>query len=399
MFRTMTPRHIVTDVAIALVCGGLEVFLGVNGFHFSPVALVGMVTALALRRWSPGLGLSVAWLTALVQVFAGIGADLSNLAILAVLYTSASYGSRLVKWAGLASAGAGALVIAAFYSAQSLYWSTATSAIPGVSVSVASAAIYFFAALTAFVLSWTLGLLAKTWRRARANSLARTLAERGRIDAQQSVVVEQERNRIARDMHDVVAHSLAVVIAQADGARYTASKDGAAVNEALTTIAATAREALGDVRILLSQLRHSQGDAPQPVLADLDRLFEQFRTAGLSVRFAESGQARRMPTGTQLAVYRIVQEALTNALRHGDASKEAVVDFEWSAGELTLVVRNTVPNDGADISHAGPGAQGHGLAGMGERAALAGGSLEAEVVDREFVVTAIIPVAASEVPA
>ncbi|HEU4850483.1 MAG TPA: histidine kinase, partial [Terrimesophilobacter sp.] len=216
----------------------------------------------------------------------------------------------------------------------------------------------------------------------------------------QSVIVEQERNRIARDMHDVVAHSLAVVIAQADGARYAGRKDPEAVDAALTTISMTAREALGDVRILLGQLRHSQDEAPQPVLADLDRLFEQFRASGLPVEFDEAGAPTPLATGAQLAVYRIVQEALTNALRHGDSAQGATVAFHWEADALALEVTSATVESAPGEEKAEPAATpGHGLAGMTERAALVGGRLTAEQHDGSFTVSATIPATQQGVPA
>ena len=153
-------------------------------------------------------------------------------------------------------------------------------------------------------------------------------------------MVEQERNRIARDLHDVVAHSLAVVIAQADGARYTADPD--AKDGALATISSSAREALGDVRLLLARLRHEEGAVPQPALADLDALVDQVRDAGLEVRFERSGSTRsRWRRGQELAVYRIVQEALTNALRHGDPEQPVIVQLDWEPDGLTIRIRNT----------------------------------------------------------
>ena len=119
------------------------------------------------------------------------------------------------------------------------------------------------AAAFALLLAWTIGALVRAALRASAN---REAQERAEAEA----VVEQERVRIARDMHDVVAHSLAVVIAQADGARYAAAADPAVATAALGTISTTARAALADVRLLLAQLRHSEGDGPQPTLADLE---------------------------------------------------------------------------------------------------------------------------------
>ncbi|MGC4015818.1 MAG: histidine kinase [Luteolibacter sp.] len=145
--------------------------------------------------------------------------------------------------------------------------------------------------------------------------------------------MEVERVRIARDMHDVVAHSLAVVVAQADGARYAASTDPDAASRALETIGSTARSALADVRLLLIQLRHSESEGPQPQLTDLEALYTQVRAAGVNLRVAvEPLPVTTPPAAVQLAVYRILQEALTNALRHGDGG---TVRVETSTGSPT----------------------------------------------------------------
>jgi signal transduction histidine kinase len=163
--------------------------------------------------------------------------------------------------------------------------------------------------------------------------------------AQRNVVVEQERNRIARDMHDVVAHSLAVVIAQADGARYARAQDPEAVDAALTTISTTARDALGDVRILLTRLRQDDAAGPQPVLADLDRLVEQMRSTGLDIEWTTTGSPTTLGSGAQLAVFRIVQEALTNALRHGDAGRAVYLTLAWTDGWVAVTIDNAVRTD------------------------------------------------------
>lgn len=408
MFRTVKPRQIVVDVSIAAACALIEI--AISGSDYSTIALVGMATALALRRLSPALALCLVWPTALLQVFLTIGPDMSNLAILPVLYATASYGSSLLRWAGLFSSGLGALVLTIYFwwpvfgPADTLITeSSRTQSIPLI-------AITFFSAFAVFALSWALGLLARTWRTSRESVKARVLAESARLDAQQSVIVEQERNRIARDMHDVVAHSLAVVIAQADGARYAREADPSAVDDALATIASTAREALGDVRILLGQLRHSQESAPQPVLADLDRLYAQMTSAGLPLKVESSGEPQSLPCGVQLAVYRIVQEALTNALRHGGAEGDTTVSFHWQEKSLLIDIINplapgssgnaTSPgssgNAGADDSDV---TTGHGLAGMTERATLIGGSLVAQPDGGKFVIAVTVPLAQSEVPA
>ncbi|WP_349899903.1 sensor histidine kinase [Parafrigoribacterium soli] len=395
MFRTITARQLAFDLTLAACCFLLRLTLGMESVVMLFV-VVAMAAALALRRKSPALALAIAWAGAILQVLAGLDPDSSNLAILPVLYATACYGTPLVKWSGLASSGIGAIIVAIYSSLRSLLFTPNCATTPdGSCVGVAlphwafSMLILFFVALTVFALSWTLGLLAKSWRVNREISQARILAERRRIDAQNETVVEQERNRIARDMHDVVAHSLAVVIAQADGARYAREHDPDAVDAALTTIAGTARDALADVRVLLGQLRHSQGEAPQPVLADLERLFEQLRSSGLGVDVEVVGEPVALATGQQLAIYRIVQEALTNALRHGDRSAAAVVRFDWSPNSVTVTVSNGMDASRVDADRT---PDGHGLAGMRERAVLWGGTFTAGQQDaRRYVVATTLP--------
>lgn len=373
MFRPISRSQLVVD----LVAAGVFALFGWLGVQRSDtgasdlVVLVGFAAALALRRLSPGLALGVAWAAAILQMAtSAITPTVSDLAVLGVLYATAAYGGRVVRWAGLASAGVGALV-ASGYLVLVPQWNGGTS---GTVDEVTRAFLTSFVGLLALLgLSWTLGQLARIYRRARDS-------RRAQIAAEQEVITEQERNRIARDMHDVVAHSLAVVIAQADGARYARASDPAAVDTALTTIAATAREALGDVRVLLSQLRHSEGESPQPALDDLDRLVEQLRDSGLTIERTSSGPPHPLPAGQQLAVFRIVQEALTNALRHGDAVSPVTLDFAWTDQDVIVTVANALRSGSVQ----GPG--GHGLAGLRERATLAGGSVTAGPDGRRWVV-------------
>lgn len=372
MFRRLTVTQLVVDVGLALFCVAVRFTMLVESDWIGLVVVL-MGAALALRRLSPGLALAVAWVGATVQMLAGMTPDASNLAIVAVLYTTARYGTRPVRWLGLASAGLGALVATIYLTSG-----------PGLGLPdsrVLLGAILTFVGSSAVLgLSWTLGLLALTWRTA-------VDSRRDRAAAQREVIVEQERNRIARDMHDVVAHSLAVVIAQADGARYASASDPAVAREALATIASTAREALGDVRLLLSQLRHQQGDGPSPSLADLDVLVDQLRASGLPVEVSEPIAARSLPAAQQRALYRITQEALTNALRHGRPGGSATVALDVGADAATLTIANPV------AEHPQPaGRDGHGITGMTERAHLAGGSLTTTTEGGMFIVTARIPV-------
>ncbi|MES2094486.1 MAG: histidine kinase [Actinomycetota bacterium] len=384
MFRTLRRYQVVTDLSIA---GGFTLvqfpgqFTTHTGWVSAAVLLV-FSAALALRRLSPLLALGGAWLGALLQmVFAVESPQYFDLAVLAILFTTSSYGGRVLRWVGLASAIVGSVIVTLYlvvFSGGHNNFGMSLATLPSM---LSSAALVFSGSLAAFGLSWTLGLLARAVRRSRQSREAQVVAE-------QDVIVEQERNRIARDMHDVVAHSLAVVIAQADGARYARHADSDEVDLALTTISTTAREALGDVRILLGQLRHSQGGTPQPMLVDLDALVDQMRSAGLVVSRESVGEDRPLGTAQQLAVYRITQEALTNALRHGDTEREEVrLIFAWKADALRLVISSAATDPrGADEIHPG-----HGLAGMRERAVLVGGTFSAGIDDGRWIVTATIP--------
>ena len=395
MFRKLTPAQLTFDLVFAALCVLLRSVIG----YYTPwlfLVLLGMAATLALRRLSPGLSLAIAWGTVVVQMGSLSQPDVSNLAILPMLFATAAYGSDRVKWFGLASAGIGAFVGTLYVLVSGFVTPTATlgldliydlaNQLPQI---ISIAVIGFFSALAVFALSWTLGLLTRTWRSARESKIAQAAAEAEQAEAQREVGIEQERTRIARDMHDVVAHSLAVVIAQADGARYARHSNPEAVDEALTTIAGTAREALGDVRILLGQLRHSEAEGPQPVLADLDRMIDQVRASGLSVTREELGAPLTVGTGQQLAVYRIVQEALTNALRHGDTAQDVVVRFTWGSDQLMAQVVSGVK--AATDDDTVPARPGHGLDGMRERAILAGGSFSTERTNDHFIVTAKLP--------
>ncbi|ROS62146.1 signal transduction histidine kinase [Frigoribacterium sp. PhB160] len=413
-FRRLAPYQVVVDLAAAGLLGLVAVAFGDGGGAASLVVL-GMMAALALRRAAPGLALTVAWVVAVGEMLALVSPGVSNLAVCVVLYTVAAYGSDVAKWCGLASVVVGAAV-------GTFYVSTVQTTLFGIDYNIYSLqdlvrialqlGITFLGFLALLGLPWAAGLLARTRSSARLSREAQLVAERetaraenevARVEreaarAERDIAVEQERNRIARDMHDVVAHSLAVVIAQADGARYAARADPATVDSALVTIASTAREALGDVRVLLGQLRHSQGEAPQPALGDLDRLLDQMRASGLDVVRREQGVVQQLGTNRQLAVFRIVQESLTNVLRHGAAGQPVDLLFDWQYDALHVVVTNIVrpPTEPLDVRVAAElgGSDrrgGHGLDGMRERATLAGGSLTTQNADGRFVVHAIVP--------
>ncbi len=182
----------------------------------------------------------------------------------------------------------------------------------------------------------------------------------------------EERRRIAREMHDLVAHSMSVMVVQAGGARRILDRDPGRALAAAVQIERTGREALAEMRHLLGVLHPGEQEralAPQPTLAELDALIARARAAGLAAVLYEHGPRRPLPAGIDLAAYRIVQEALTNAIKHaGGAATE--VTLTWGEDELGLEIR--------DHGRGGRSARegGHGLVGMQERVRLYGGELE-----------------------
>ncbi|KQO46899.1 MULTISPECIES: sensor histidine kinase [unclassified Frigoribacterium] len=408
IFRRLAPYQVAVDLSAAFLLGVVGLVLS-DGVATTPFVVLGMTVTFALRRLSPGLALTLAWLVAASQMITGSTPGVTNLAICAVLYSTAAYGTDRVKWSGLVSVGVGAL-LGTFYLSfvqQSLfgvdYDIYAVTDVVRILLQLGISLLGFLALLG---LPWAGGLLARARWSERLSREARLIAERetaraendaARAEreaarAERDIAVEQERNRIARDMHDVVAHSLAVVIAQADGARYAARVDPTSVDGALTTIATTAREALGDVRVLLGQLRHSQGEAPQPALGDLDRLLDQMRGSGLTIDLRVTGEPQVLGTNRQLAVFRIVQESLTNVLRHGAVDQPVGLHFDWRYEALHLVISNVVRPPTRPVDTTGDERRGgHGLDGMRERATLAGGSLTTQNADGRFVVHAMVP--------
>lgn len=374
-FAITTPLTFVTGAA------NLSAWVTDPGTAMAAYIVVGVILwgAAAISRLSPALALSVAWFGAVLQMSLGLPPSAYDLGILVVLFATAAWGSRRLLWIGGISAVAGGAIGGLYFG---VVWSgelltDAASAVRAATIAALLGSVF----LLAMVMSWGAGLLWRVIVSGRATQVARAQAEMRTAE-------EQERVRIARDMHDVVAHSLAVVIAQADGARYAAAAQPELAAEALGTIAQTARGALSDVRMLLTQLRHRQGDGPQPTLADLEALFAQVRHAGVEPRITVDPMPPGEPPGAiQLAVYRILQEALTNAIRHGDGAVD--VHLAWLPERVEVRVSNTIT--AGSLTALG----GHGLIGMRERAQLVGGTLQAERRGAQFVVLAVLPIGQS----
>ena len=216
----------------------------------------------------------------------------------------------------------------------------------------------------------------------RAERLEREREQKARL------AVAEERVRIARELHDVVAHAVTVIVVQAQAGQRVLEGEQASARDALGSIETTGRQALVEMRRLLGILRAEDRElalAPRPSLANLDALAERIREAGLPVDLHVEGEAKPLPPGVDLSAYRIVQEALTNTLKHaGPASAQVVIRYRPEEVELEI------SDDGRGLVDGRNG--GHGLVGMRERAALVGGVVESGTVGgRGYTIRARLP--------
>ncbi len=373
--RVRDPHPTVFDALLVVAVAGVGVAteLVVNdqvvGYRDGNAFSVGLAlvaaAALAWRRTHPVVSLVVASAVLAVHgihLFPGAG---PFVATLAALYSVAAYGStRAARWS-----------LAVMLALQPL--GIALTDDPNFdSPGDLAVAVVIFTAV------WVWG----DSRRMRRLQLAvveerATRAERER-DEQARVAVREERSRIAREMHDIVAHSVSVMVVQAGVARRMAGRDPVTAADAAGQVEATGRAALHEMRRVLGVLRADEGSgaadveappvrAPQPGLAEVTTVVTKCHEAGLDVRVRTDGEVRPLPVGIELTAYRIIQEALTNTMKHaGPATAEVLVAYHDDA--LTVAVTD----DGRGLGFDGGGA-GHGLLGMQERVAVYGGDLAA----------------------
>ena len=212
---------------------------------------------------------------------------------------------------------------------------------------------------------WSVGRAVRGWRLSDSRLKQQ--------EAQAEAAIVEERARIARELHDVIAHSISVMVLQARGGRHVLQFEPADAREAFATIEQTGHQALEEMRRLLGMLRTSDevpALAPQPSLKELDRLVEQVQAAGLPVEVVVEGEARELPPSLDVSAYRIVQEALTNILKHAGPARARVI-LRYHASDLELEIGDDGSGTG-DV--AGPG---YGLIGMRERVSIYGGELQA----------------------
>jgi len=371
-------------LAAALAFGGLAQAIAFHRYLLLPATL-GLTVPVVVRRQHPVGAFATAIVAGAFQVLAATRGAFSDLAIVVLLYTLAAYTTRRLSVLGLGICLSGSAVAV-------LVWRPPSRVTNLLDWLVVGSIMFAGPCLIAWVLGDSM-----RYRRAYYANLEERAArlERDR-DAQAQIAAAAERARIARELHDVVAHNVSVMVVQADGAAYALGADPGRAREALAAISATGRQALAEMRVLLGVLRRTDDEphaalTPLPGLSQLDDLLEQTRAAGLPVTCTVEGEPAPLPGGTALAAYRIVQESLTNTRKHAGPSARAGVRIRYTADYVEI----SVTDDGAGGAAASDGA-GHGLTGMSERAAMYGGSVQTGPgPGGGFAVTARLPIAAA----
>jgi signal transduction histidine kinase len=373
-----------------------------NGVHGSivtllPFILFGFVIAIS-KQW-PAVALALMGITIGLQ-FLVEGARFTNtswpayLPLLYAVFNISAFGRVLVHWICLPASAVYALAVTVLltlrrfgyegwpvmYSLQSSreYQAGGEFEIVGTFAAVSVIAIGLAAG------AWCAGLAARKVDQALAARRHAQALEHDLVLVESELIMLSERERLAQDVHDVMAHSLAVIAAQADGTRMLDESLPANTTQALSTIADTARDGLLELRRLLD----TNPALEQPErhgLEDLIPLLVRVRSARLDVEYAEFGEPDPLTPLQQLSVYRIIQEALTNAVRHAHAGGATKLTLDWRGPGLALLI--TTPTTASGTTHPG-----RGIRGMQERAQHAGGWLTTGIDDDVFIVNAFIPV-------
>jgi signal transduction histidine kinase len=368
--RRLPARAWVFDSTLALVAAGVSTLVFTETMSVAQLrlsrgtlilgcALVLLHTlSLVARRRFPGAVLGLVVASGLAFAALDLPPDILGVAILVAVYSVAAYGRRWVSLAGLVVAEAGLAVV------------QLTPGRTGVSTWVGN--------LGVVAAAWLLGHFAHNYRAYAARLEERTAElERAREELARRAVVE-ERLRLARELHDVVAHAMSVIAVQSGVGAHIATTQPKEARRSLAAIEATSRAALEELRRLLGVLRQEnepKGDlAPVPGLANLDGLLAEAAKAGLAVRLQVNGTRPPLPAGVDLSAYRIVQEALTNVVKHAGSARAQVV-----VGYGDQEVRVEIIDDGrgavTSVSDGRVGS-GHGLIGMRERVQAFGGDLQ-----------------------
>ena len=332
------------------------------------------VGALAVRRLSPTLALILTWLMAISLLIGAERPSIALLSLLIVVATVAAVGSQVELVVSGVSAFIGGVLASGYLALTGFRFVVLLNG-----GSAAQNLLVAFSPIAILGSAWLVGFALRARAQRSAESLRSDAAERVASQATERALAESIRTEMARDVHDVVGHSLAVIIAQADSVEFV---DDTRVREIVAVIAKTARSSLAEVRSVLEQTTDVDRE---PELPELDDLIAQVEAAGVTIDLVRRGTPRPLDTTTALLTKRVMQEMLTNALRHARPGAPVSITETWRSNDMVIEVANEVgevPNPGS----------GQGLSGMRSRLATVGGELEAEAVEGVFSARARIPV-------
>ncbi|MFG1904601.1 sensor histidine kinase [Micromonospora carbonacea] len=364
-FHRRRPWVMDTLVAVAIVLFSISSL--VEAPLRATIATLTLLPPLYWRRRQPFRAFLVTAATVLAQGWLGVEVG-AGVVLLVMLFGVASRGSwRALAWASGVTV---TLLVAEIYVFEEV---------------LENRAITLFLVLGTSMAAVASGVAVRT-RRAYLIALEDRAA---RLEVEQDqrarLAVADERARVAREMHDIVGHHVSVIVGLADGGATLARSRDEQTAEPLRLIGETGRQALAELRRVLGVLRGEDADpqlSPQPGIEDLDRLLPSVRAAGLPVTYSTTGELDKLGRGVQLAVYRIVQEALTNTLKHAGRGAAADVTLVTSDGEVRVRVR--------DNGHGKPAAPSHGMLGMRERATMYGGVMTAGPAESGWLIDVVL---------
>ena len=388
----LTAGAIVLILGFWEALGNLASGYGDNGVSW--VVAIGSAAAVALVRRAGWWSLAILWAMLIVQAATTTDLMLVELSIAAVAFGLARWGSRALLWAsGLSIPIATVLGTVYFSTLAQGFWSTRVARnllILLANNNIAWQLVVLPLIASVLALPWIAGLAARYWSVARSSQrsqreaeTAARVAQRERARMEEVAVLREEQARLARDVHDVVGHSLTVILAQAESGQFVA--DPAALKRAMANIATTARSSLHEVRAVLSP----EGSAQR---SDLDALITATETSGTIIETTTSGTPRPLPPELAAVAFRVLQEMLTNAIKHGRRGGAIAVARDWS-DRLVITVTNEIEGDQPLMTATG----GSGIEGMRRRLQSVGGTLEVAGLPHDatvFTISASLPVRA-----
>ena len=402
-------RRYLPDVAAGVATFVLAM-VEINRYTFyeaisGPILLaVGLGVAVGLSRVLPGAALAIAWFLGFSQIVLGTNPLLTEALLAVVAFGCARWGRPVTVWLSGISIPISAIVVVLWLSPWVFYKALRTAGVDGLAASAyrsggddwrLTAAVLGMAVLAA---PWLLGLALRFFTRAHESEASQVAAEAQRDQAEEIAELREEQARLARDVHDVVGHSLAVILAQAESAQYLPDVDTRALKQTMTNIATTARTSLQDVRQVLSATNGTA--APGVRHGGLDTLVDGVRAAGHEVEATEVGTPQPLPPELDGVAFRVLQEMLTNAIKHGQRGEPILVERHWE-GELRIEVRNVIDTRAPEtqplvMAEPIPEHSGQGLDGMRRRLESVGGRLDVrrrtEAGGPTFTATAWVPV-------